>query len=70
MKLKIIQRLADGINPITGEVFDYNHILQNGIIVRALVASVKAIENDIKKEKRKKLCQVMPDNLGQKNLMI
>ncbi len=45
--LKIIQRLADGANPITGEVFDNNHILQNGIIVRALATSVKAIENEI-----------------------
>jgi len=60
--LKIIQRLADGVNPITGEIFDDNHILQNSVIVRALATSVKALENEIKKEQRKK---TLPENAGQ-----
>ena len=60
--LKIIQQLADGINPITGEIFDNSHILQNGIVVRALTASVKAIEKEVKKKQRKK---ISPNNAGQ-----
>jgi hypothetical protein len=60
--LKIIQQLADGIDPITGEIFDNNHILQNAVIVRALATSVKAIENEVKKKQRKK---ISPNNAGQ-----
>ena len=57
----IIQHLSDGINPFTGEVFDSNHICQNTDIARALMASVKVLEKEIAKSKRKK---DQPSNAG------
>ena len=60
--LNTIQQLANGVNPITGEIFDEHHILQNATIARALMFSVKAIENEIKRQKRK---TELPQNAGQ-----
>lgn len=48
----MIQMLADGVNPFTGEIFEYSHVCQNVFIVRALTAAAKALDKEIKKETR------------------
>ena len=49
----LIQMLADGVNPFTGEIFEYTHICQNISIVRALTAATNALDKEIKRESRK-----------------
>jgi len=52
--LKIIQTLSNGIDPITGEVFPADSPYQNAQIVRALFASVDALEAMIKRNNKRK----------------
>ena len=59
--LKVIQALADGVNPITGEVLPDNSPYQSAEIVRALHASIKAIEHKIKSDARR---NSLPRNAG------
>lgn len=42
--LRIVQALADGIDPITGEVFPDNSPYQHPQIIRALFAAVRVLE--------------------------
>ena len=59
--LKIIQALADGINPATGEVFLDDSPYQHHQIIRALFVAVKSLE---KNEERQKREQSLPANAG------
>ena len=59
--LKIIQALADGVNPVNGEVLPDNSPYQSAKVVRALNASIKAIEHKIKSDTRR---SNLPENAG------
>ena len=59
--LEIIKHLSNGINPLTGEMFENEHICQNAKITRALMISVKSLENEIKKLEKK---NNLPKNAG------
>ena len=59
--LEIIKHLSNGINPLTGEAFEDEHICQNAKITSALNISVKSLENEIKKLERK---NNLPKNAG------
>ena len=59
--LEIIKLLSNGINPLTGEKFDDEHICQNKKITRALLVSLKSLENEIEKIERRKN---LPENAG------
>lgn len=50
--LRIIQALADGCDPNTGEVFPENSAYQHPQIVRALSAAAKALERQTRTERR------------------
>lgn len=50
--LRIIQALADGADPNTGEMFPEQSPYQHPQIVRALLAAVKALERQARTEKR------------------
>jgi len=58
---EVIQLLVDGVNPFSGEVFEYTHICKNIDIVHALEASVKALDKEIRREKRR---NDLPPNAG------
>jgi hypothetical protein len=60
--LEIICRLADGVNPVTGEVFDADSPYQNVEIVRALNAATDALKIAEKYSERKKM---LPERAGQ-----
>jgi len=59
--LKIIQALADGINPMTGEVLPSDSVYQSSQVTRALFIAVNAIEARIRNENRK---GTLPENRG------
>ena len=59
--LEIIKNLSNGINPLTGEVFEDEHICHNAKITTALMISVKSLENEIEKIERK---NNLPKNAG------
>lgn len=59
--IKIIQSLADGVNPFNGEKFPENSPYQNPQLVRALYKSVEALEY-LKIREGKKI--VLPKNAG------
>lgn len=59
--LEIIKHLSNGINPLTGEMLEDEHICQNAKISRALMVSVKSLENEIKRLERK---NNLPKNAG------
>lgn len=50
--LEIIQALADGVNPYTGEVLSTDSILQNPQIIRALFAAIEALRAELKRQER------------------
>jgi hypothetical protein len=60
--LQIIQKLADGIDPATGEIFGPESPYQNVQTVRALFMAADAIAHRIKRQKRK---ERLPDRAGQ-----
>ncbi len=62
--LKIIQALADGVNPITGEVFLDDSPHQHPQIIRALFAAAKSLEKLEKNEERQKRERDLPENAG------
>ena len=45
--LKTVKALADGINPMTGEVFPLNSPYQNPDVVRALFCSIRLLEREV-----------------------
>lgn len=59
--LRIIQALADGVDPTTGEVLEVDSPFQNPQIVRALFAAVDALERRVRAENRSRR---LPENAG------
>ena len=47
---ELLKMLADGVNPLTGEVLDYNDSCNQGEIVRALNTAVTELEKLIAKK--------------------
>ena len=56
---EIIEALANGVNPTTGEVFDDDHCFNDPDIIRALF-----VATDELKKAEKKLSRKMPENMG------
>lgn len=61
--LKIIEALADGVNPETGAVFVDDSPFQTANITRALCAAAKALKYKIGADDRRK---ILPVNAGKK----
>lgn len=59
--LRIIQALADGVDPHTGEVFPDDSPYQHPQVLRALFSAVRALE---RLEERKRREKRLPDNAG------
>ena len=59
--LKIIQSLADGVDPCTGEIFPDDSPYQQPSILRALFVAVRALEHLEERQKRE---QRLPENAG------
>jgi hypothetical protein len=51
--LGIVKALADGVDPVSGEVFPADSPYQNARIARALFAAVSALENSVRRKNRK-----------------
>jgi len=60
--LKIIQALADGVNPYTGEVLPTDSVLQNPQIIRALFTAIEALKAEMKRQER---TRNLPQRAGQ-----
>jgi hypothetical protein len=60
--LRIVQALADGADPDTGEVFPENSPYQRPQTVRALLAAAKALERQERTERRNRR---LPNRAGQ-----
>ncbi len=61
--LRIIEALADGVNPDTGEVFPPDNTYQNPQTVKALLAAKSALERAQRSEERR---QALPERAGQR----
>ena len=61
---ELLMVLADGIDPLTGEVLPDDHVCNKGEIVRALHCAVEELSR-----RRKKRCPKTTESLGQMNLM-
>jgi glutathione S-transferase len=59
--LKILQALADGADPETGEVFPADSPYQRPQVVRALMTAVRALERQQERERR---ARRLPENAG------
>lgn len=59
--LEIIELLADGIDPYTGEVFPVHSPYQHPDTVRALFEAVRALE---RRPERSKSQEALPENAG------
>jgi hypothetical protein len=59
--LEIVQALADGVNPETGEVMPADSIYQKPQTIRALQQSVAALEYVVERERNKR---ALPANAG------
>ena len=59
--LRIVQALADGVDPNTGEVMPEDSPYQHPQIVRALLTAVKVLEHQWEAERRKRQ---LPDRTG------
>ena len=57
----IIQQLVDGINPLTGELLEDNHICKDDKVVQALINSILALDKEEKRLERK---ERLPKNAG------
>lgn len=57
----IIEALANGIDPETGEDISGQSVFNNPQVIRALFVASKALDKPIKREKREKS---LPDNAG------
>ena len=58
---KIIDALANGTDPETGEVLSEQSVFNNPRIIRSLFAASAALENEAKRAERTK---TLPDNAG------
>ncbi len=56
---EIIEALANGIDPSTGEVFSKNHSFNNPDVIRALFLAVEELKKAEKRKSRKQ-----PENAG------
>jgi len=52
--IDIIRALAEGINPITGEVFEDDSVYQKPQVIRALFTAMSALEDQEKRDKRQR----------------
>ena len=59
--LKILQALADGADPDTGEAFPPDSAFQQPQVVRALMTAIRALERQQEREKRSGR---LPENAG------
>ena len=59
---ELLTILADGTDPLTGEVLPDDHVCNKGEIVRALNCAVEALSR-----KRKSRCRRTPENRGQRS---
>jgi hypothetical protein len=59
--LGIIKALADGVDPVSGEVFPADSPYQNALTIRALFMAVDALEAVVKKNNRK---SILPERAG------
>lgn len=50
----MLQKLAEGIDPLTGELISDDHLLNNPIIIRHLFFCVNFMSNEIEGKKRKR----------------
>lgn len=57
----IIEALANGIDPGTGEILNNQSIFNNPSVIRSLFIAVKALDNEHKRVERAK---ELPDNAG------
>ena len=59
--IEVIETLANGVNPVTGEVFPETSPYNHPVIIRALFAAIKALQplNDGEGEERN-----LPENAG------
>lgn len=58
---EIIISLADGVDPVTGEIFDEDSPYQHPSVIRALYTAIEGIE---KIEKQKNREKTIPTNTG------
>jgi hypothetical protein len=58
--VEIIQQLADGVHPVTGELFPNHSPYQNPVIVRALFLALAALKSGPKGSRKENL----PSNTG------
>lgn len=61
--LTILQILADGVDPQTGEVFADDSTFQHPQTIRALFFAIRALEESEKRRKREERRQ-LPENAG------
>lgn len=60
--LSVVSALANGINPLTGEVLAADSPYQSSTIVRALYVAIRALEQSARRRSRPRTG--MPDNAG------
>ena len=61
---ELLTILADGVDPLTGEVLPEDHVCNKGEIVRALHCAVEELSH-----RQKKRCLKTTESLGRRNLM-
>ena len=63
--LKVIRALADGVNPLTGQIFDEDSLYQNPMIIRALFKAVEGLEYlEIREQRAGRKRADLPENAG------
>ena len=58
---KIIESLADGIDPVTGEILPEQSAINSPQVVRALFVAAKALHRPVTRKQRD---SSLPDNAG------
>jgi len=59
--LAVIRPLAEGVDPLSGEVFPDESLYQHASVVRALMAAVSALESESRRMRRQ---ERLPKNAG------
>ncbi len=59
--LPILRALADGVNPVTGEVFPDHSPYAEPRTLRALYSALEVVEREVEREKRR---EALPKNFG------
>ena len=54
LHLQTLKKLAEGINPLTGQPFPDDHVYQHAKFLRALQSAIEAMERKIKRQARQK----------------